>query len=87
MVKIEQSKSAERFDAAWEVEPGRVWLCPWMSIIGRQFLEPLVHMVLKSLENHLEGAYRNYDMVVPWKNVACPAGHHVVHEARTRGGS
>ena len=68
MVKPEQSKSAERFNAAWEVEPGRVWLCPWMSIIGRQFLEPLVHMVLKSLENHLEGAYRNYDMVVPWKN-------------------
>ena len=44
-----------------------------MSITGRQFLEPLVHMVLKSLENLLtkstgEGAYKNYDMVVPWKN-------------------
>ena len=31
-------------------------------------------MVLKSLENLLtkstgEGAYKNYDMVVPWKNV------------------
>jgi hypothetical protein len=40
-----------------------------MSIIGRQFLEPLVHMVLKSFENLLtkstgEGAYKNYDMVV-----------------------
>ena len=34
-----------------------------------------VHMVLKSLENLLtkstdEGAYKNYDMVVPWKNAA-----------------
>ena len=68
MVKLELSKSAKRFDAVWEAKPGRVWLRPWMSIIRWQFLEPLVHMVLKSLENHLESAYRNYNMVVPWKN-------------------
>jgi hypothetical protein len=75
VVKLDLSKSAERFDAAWEVEPGQVWLRSWMSIIGQQFLEPLVHVVLKSLENLLtksigEGAYKNYDMVVPWKNAA-----------------
>ena len=75
VVKPELSKYVERFDVAWEAEPGWVWLCPWMSIIGRQFLKPLVHMVLKSLENLLtksidNGAYRNYDMVVPWKNTA-----------------
>jgi hypothetical protein len=75
VVKLDLSKSAERFDAVWEVEPGQVWLRSWMSIIGRQFLEPLVHVVLKSLENLLtksigEGAYKNYDMVVPWKNAA-----------------
>ena len=75
VVKPELSKSTERFNAAWEVEPGRVWLCPWMSIIGQQFLKLLVHMVLKSLENLLtmstsKGAYRNYDIVVPWKNAA-----------------
>ena len=74
-MKLELSKSAEMFDAAWEVEPGRVWLRPWMSIIGRQFLKPLVHMVLKSLKSPLtkstsECAYKNYDMVVPWKNAA-----------------
>jgi hypothetical protein len=75
VVKPELSKSTEMFDAAWKAEPGWVWLHPWMSIIGWQFLEPLVHMVLKSLENLLtmstaKGAYRNYDMVVPWKNAA-----------------
>ena len=72
-MKPELSKYAKRFDVAWEAELGWVWLRPWMSIVGWQFLEPLVHMVLKSLENLLsksigEGAYRNYDMVVPWKN-------------------
>ena len=65
-MKPELSKTTERFEATWEAEPGSVWL---------QFLELLVHMVLKSLENLLtkstsEGAYRNYDMVVPWKNTA-----------------
>ena len=75
VVKPELSKSTERFDVAWEAELGWVWLCPWMSIIGRQFLEPLVHMVLKSLKNLLtkstgEGTYRNYDLMVPWKNAA-----------------
>ena len=75
VVKPELSKSAKRFDAGWEAEPGQVWLHPWMSITGRQFLEPLVHMVLKSLENLLtkstdEGTYRNYDTVVPRKNAA-----------------
>ena len=74
-MKLELSKSAKMFDVAWEAEQGWVWLRPWMSIIGRQFLKPLVHMVLKSLENILtmstgDGAYRNYDMVVPWKNTA-----------------
>ena len=73
VMKPELYKSVERFDVVREVELGWVWLRPWMSIIGRQFLEPLVLMVLKSLENLLtkstgEGAYRNYDMVVPWKN-------------------
>ena len=34
VVKPELSKSTERFYAVWEVEPGWVWLCPWMSIIG-----------------------------------------------------
>jgi hypothetical protein len=53
VVKPELSKSIETFDAAWEAEPGWVWLRPWMSIIEQQFLEPLVHMVLKSLENLL----------------------------------
>jgi hypothetical protein len=75
VVKPEVSKCVEWFNAAWEVEPGWVWLRPWMSIIRWQFLEPLVHMVLKSLENLLtkstsEGAYKDYDMVVPWKNTA-----------------
>ena len=75
VVKPELSKSVERFDVAWEAELGWVWLRPWMSIIEWQFLEPLVHMVLKSLENLLtksidNGAYRNYDMVVPWKSAA-----------------
>ena len=75
VVKPKLSKSAERFDTAWEAESGWVWLRPWMSIIGRQFLKLLVHMVLKSLKNLLtkstdEGAYKNYDMVVPWKNAA-----------------
>ena len=70
VVKPKLSMSAERFDVAWEAEPGWVLLHPWMSIIGWQFLELLVHMVLKSLENLLtkstsEGTYRNYDMVVP----------------------
>ena len=75
VVKLELSKFAKRFNATWEAEPGWVLLHPWMSIIGWQFLELLVHMVLKSIENLLtkstgEGAYRNYDMVVPWKNAA-----------------
>ena len=75
VVKLELSKFAKRFDEAWEAKPGQVWLCPWMSIIGQQFLKLLVHMVLKSLENLLtksidNGAYRNYDMVVPWKSAA-----------------
>ena len=44
-----------------------------MSIIEQQFLDQLVLIMLKSLENLLtksigEGAYKNYDMVVPWKN-------------------
>ena len=74
-MKLKLSKSAERFDVAWEAELGWVWLRPWMSIIEWQFLEPLVHMVLKSLENLLtkstgEGTYRNYDTVVPRKNAA-----------------
>jgi tuftelin-interacting protein 11 len=42
VVKLELSKSAEWFDAAWEAEPGWVWLRPWISIIGQEFLEPLV---------------------------------------------
>ena len=72
-MKPKVSKSTKRFNAVWEVELGWVWLRPWMSIIEQQFLEPLVHMVLKSLKNLLtkstgEGAYRNYDMVVRWKN-------------------
>jgi hypothetical protein len=70
LVKPELSKSAERFDAMWEAELGRVWLRSWMSIIGRQFLEPLVQMLLKSLEYLMtkstsESTYKNYDMVVP----------------------
>ena len=74
VVKSELSKSTKRFDAAWEAKLGWVWLHPWMSIIRQQFLKPLVHMVLKSLENLLtkstgEGAYRNYDMVVRWKTL------------------
>ena len=74
VVKPELSKSTKRLDVAWEVELGWVWLRSWMSIIGWQFLKPLVHMVLKSLENLLtkstgEGAYRNYDMVVRWKTL------------------
>jgi hypothetical protein len=70
VVKPELSKSVERFDAMWEAEPGWVWLRSWMSIIGRQFLEPLVQMLLKSLEYLMtkstgESTYKNYDMVVP----------------------
>ena len=63
VVKPKLSMSAERFDVAWEAEPGWVLLHLWMSIIGWQFLELLVHMVLKSLENLLtkstgEGTYK-----------------------------
>jgi len=70
VVKPELSNPAKRFDAVWEAEPGWVWLRPWKSIIGWQFVEPLVHMVLKSHENLLtkstgKGAYRNDNMVVP----------------------
>ena len=75
MEKPKLSKSAEWFDAVWETEPRWVRMRPWMSIIERQFLEPLLHKVLTELENLLsmctgEGAYKNYDMVVPWKNAA-----------------
>ena len=74
-MKPRLSKSAKRFDVAWEAELGWVWLRLWMSIIEQQFLDQLVLIMLKSLENLLtkstgEGAYKNYDMVVPWKNAA-----------------
>ena len=59
-VKLKLSKSAERFDVAWEAELGWVWLHPWMSIIEQQFLELLVHMVLKSLNIHACVVYDSY---------------------------
>jgi len=69
------SGAANRYDASWEIVPVNVFLHPWMSTIDRDLLQPMLTKVLTVVQKFLlkctgENTYKNYDIVLPWKQAA-----------------
>jgi hypothetical protein len=68
---------ADRYDASWEIVPVNVFLHPWMSTIDRDLLQPMLTKVLTVVQKFLlkctgENTHKNYDIELPWKQVAWP---------------
>ena len=77
VVLLGLSDAANKYDASWETIPVNVFLQPWMSTIDRDLLQPMLTKVLTAVQKFLlkctgENAHKNYDILLPWNQVAWP---------------
>jgi len=67
------SAAVESWEPRWEPVPCHAWVHPWIPLLGRRRLEPLLATVRRKLGEALPGwhaarAAADYDMVLPWKD-------------------